>query len=100
MYSLPAGVLSLTLELALILWLNKASIVASSVAGAVLNVTVQNLVFCLVTDSMEYLSYLPYLSLTGIIGGLAVGFIVLFTVRKLKFNFINSISKKEKNFEH
>ena len=100
MYSLPAGVLSLTLELALILWLNKASIIASSVAGAVLNVTVQNLVFCLVTDSMEYLSYLPYLSLTGIIGGLAVGFIVLFTVRKLKFNFINSISKKEKNFEH
>lgn len=100
MYSLPAGILSLTLELALILWINKVSIVASSVAGAIINVTIQNTVFCLVTDSVEYLAYLPYLSLTGIVGGLAVGFIVLLAVKKLKFNFINTNSEKENNLEH
>ena len=99
-YSLPAGLISLTLELALFLWINKASIVASSIAGAVVNVTIQNLVFCLVTDSAEYLSYLPYLSLTGVIGGLAVGFIVLLTVKKLKFNFLNTNSDKENNLEY
>jgi heptaprenyl diphosphate synthase len=99
-YSLPAGLISLTLELALFLWINKASIVASSIAGAVVNVTIQNLVFCLVTDSAEYLSYLPYLSLTGVIGGLAVGFIVLLTVKKLKFNFLNTNSDEENNLEY
>lgn len=102
MYSLPAGLISLTVELALFLWLKKASIIATSVAGATINVTIQNVVFCFVTSSTEYLSFLPYLSLIGIIGGLAVGFIILLILNKINFGFIidKQTYKQEKNCEH
>lgn len=83
MYSLPAGVLSLTIEILLLKATPRFSIIAVSVLGAVINTTIQNTVFCLITGSTEFFIYLPYLALIGIIGGLAVGFIVFFTIKAL-----------------
>ena len=102
MYSLPAGLISLTFELALFLWLKRTSIIATSVCGATINVTIQNVVFCLVTQSTEYLVFLPYLSLIGIIGGLAVGFLVYLAIDKINYNFVfnKEFYKQENQSEH
>ena len=84
-YSLPAGLIALTLELILLHFMS-VSVVATSVLGAVINTTVQNLTFCLVTNAVEYLIYLPYLGLIGAVGGVAVGLIVYLVVKKLPKN--------------
>ena len=73
MYSLPAGLLALGLEIVLTFYVKKVSIVAISISGAVINITSQNLIFCLVTNTAEYLFYLPYLALIGVISGIIVG---------------------------
>ena len=83
MYSLPAGIISLSIQCVLLFVVKKVSIIASSIAGAVINVTVQNFIFCLVTDAFEYLFYLPYLALISVLSGLTVGFAVYLTVKKL-----------------
>ena len=83
MYSLPSGLIALSVELILIYFTNKISIVAISVFGAVINTTVQNLVFCLVAQSTEYLSYLPYLAVIGVLAGIIVGFTVHLAVKKI-----------------
>lgn len=80
-YALPAGLVSLALETLLFYLIKGISIVSISVAGAVINITVQNLVFCLVTKTTEYLTYLPYLSLIAILGGVVVGLSVNFITK-------------------
>lgn len=101
LYSLPAGILSLSIELLLIFLVKRVSIVATSIAGATLNITVQNLVFCLITGYQEYLSYLPYLSLIGIGSGLIVGLVTHLIIKKVNFNFLNKdiIKTQENNIE-
>ena len=81
MYSLPAGLISLSVELVIIFYIKNTSIISASIVGAVINSTIQNVVFCLVTDTVSYLVYLPYLSLIGVISGLVVGFIVYLLVK-------------------
>lgn len=83
LYALPAGVISLTVEALLLYAVKNISIPAASVCGAVINTTVQNIVFCLVTQTVEYLSYIPYLALIGVISGLIVGFAVYLSVKNL-----------------
>lgn len=82
MYSLPAGVVALGAEILLAYYIN-SSLIAASVAGAVLNSTVQNVVFCLISRMQSYLVYLPYLALISVIAGLAVGFALTLTIKKL-----------------
>lgn len=80
-YSLPAGVIALTAETIIVYLIKKTSIIATSIVGAIFNVIVQNIVFCLVTGAAEYLCYLPYLSLIGIFSGLTVG-VAVFLLNK------------------
>lgn len=88
MYSLPAGIISLSLELLLLTFIKKVSLVSVSVAGSVINVTIQNTVFCLVTGVTEYLGYLPYLSLISVISGLIIGFTVYIVIKKVSVPFL------------
>ncbi len=88
MYSLPAGVISLTLEVLLLYFTKKTSLLAISVLGSVANITIQNATFCLITNAIEYMCYLPYLSLIGVISGLAVGFIVYLSLKFLPLNLL------------
>lgn len=83
LYSLPAGAIALTVELIIIYIIRKTSVVAVSVAGAVINTTVQNVIFCLITGAAEYLAYLPYLALISVVSGLFVGFAVYLALRYL-----------------
>lgn len=81
MYSLPAGVVSLTIELILLKFSRNFSVVAISTFGSVINVLAQNVTFCLVTSTAEYLCYSPYLAILGIVSGILVGFAVFLIIR-------------------
>ncbi|MBQ9514423.1 MAG: Gx transporter family protein [Clostridia bacterium] len=73
LYSFPAGIIALSVEIPLIKKTKAFSLLAVSVVGSLLNLTVQTTVFCLITKSFEYFSYLPYLALIGAISGAIVG---------------------------
>ncbi len=103
MYSLPAGIIALTLQILLLNLTDKLSLVSISVLGAVANNLIQNSVFCLVTNTVEFFVYFPYLALIGIISGLLVGFTVFLLVKKLppfitekKFDYKTTTSKEDK----
>lgn len=82
-YALPAGLVSLTLEIVLIrFFIGKLSIVSVSLAGAVVFNAVQLIVASLIVG----VSLMPYLSVmlfASTIAGLAVGFIAYFTLKYL-----------------
>lgn len=82
MYSLPAGLVALTLEILIIYFVKNTSIICASIFGSVINSCVQNVVFCLVTNTTSYLVYLPYLALISVVTGLIVGFIVYLIVKR------------------
>ena len=65
----------------------KTSLTAISVTAATLHNIVQNLVFCLVTETPEALIYLPYLALTGAVAGVIVGLAAYLTVKALPKNY-------------
>ncbi len=88
LYSLPAGIIALTLELTAILYFRNVGIIAASVLGSVINITVQNAVFCLVTKTTEYFIYSPYLALIGTFTGAIVGLIVHITLKKIPYGFL------------
>lgn len=96
-YALPSGLVSLTVELILLFVVKKFSIIACSIFGACINSTLQNLTFCLITGYAEYLCYLPYLALIGVIGGFIVGLIVYLLVRKINFSFLSTRVDKNIN---
>lgn len=82
MYSLSAGVVSVLVSSLLVeLAYPKVSIVAISVVSAIMHNVAQNVVFCLVSNTPEMFSYLPWLALLGILAGLIVGFAVWFILR-------------------
>ena len=81
-YSLPAGIISLSVEIILIYLVKKVSVLSVSIAGAVINSTVQNLIFCLITGVNEFLFYLPYLALISVVSGLIVGLCVYLIIKK------------------
>ncbi len=81
LYSLPAGLISLSVEYLLLRFAKKISLPGVSVCGAVINSAVQNLVFCLITNTLSYLIYLPYLALIAVLSGLTVGFTVYLIIK-------------------
>ena len=82
-YSLPAGLIALSIETVLLIFTKDISVVAISVAGAVINSLMQTVTFALVTNSIYMFSYLPYLLLIGTGSGVIVGLLVFFTVKTM-----------------
>ena len=80
-YSLPAGIVALTIELLALKFCRKISIICISVCGAVINSLIQNATFCIITATPEFLYYLPYLSLFSVLGGITVGFAVFLIIK-------------------
>ncbi len=82
MYSLPSGVIALTVEILIVYFIPKVSVIATSVVGSVINTLCQNLIFCLVTGSAEYIYYSPYLAVIAIFTGTAIGLITYLIIKK------------------
>lgn len=85
-YSFPAGLIALLLEIVLLFFIKKVSIISTSISGAIINITIQNIIFCFVTKTVDYLYYLPYLTIIGLVSGLIVGLTVYF-IYKIIPNF-------------
>ena len=84
MYSLTAGVVSVIASSVLVeLVYPKVSIVAISIVSAVLHNLTQNVVFCLVSNTPQMFSYMPWLALLGVLAGIIVGFAVWFILRMI-----------------
>lgn len=98
LYSLPAGVIAYTAEMLIILFAPKISLIAASVLGGTVNACLQNVAFCLITATPEYIIYIPYLALIGIAGGAIVGTAVFLTVKRLPEKIFYS-NHKEQNIE-
>ena len=92
LYSLPSGLIALTVEIILLKFNKKFGLIAISVFGAILNLVVQNIVFCLITGVMEYLAYSPYLSLIGILSGAIIGGIVYLIYKKTPNSVLEKIT--------
>lgn len=90
-YSLPAGIISLSLEVTLMYFVSKLSILAISTLGGIVNILTQNVMFCIITNVTQYLIYLPYLALIGSLAGVFVGFCVYLIVRFAPKSIINKI---------
>ena len=84
MYSLSSGVVSVVTSSVLVeLVYPKVSIVSISIVSAVLHNLTQNIVFCLVSNTPEMFSYMPWLALLGVLAGIIVGFAVWFILRMI-----------------
>ncbi len=82
LYSLTAGIVSVAVSSVLVQFVYpKISIVAISVVSAIMHNVTQNVVFCLVSNTPEMFSYIPWLALLGILAGVIVGFAVWFILR-------------------
>lgn len=81
-YSLTAGIVSVAVSSVLVQFAYpRVSIVAISVVSAIMHNVTQNVVFCLVSNTPEMFSYMPWLALLGILAGMIVGFAVWFILR-------------------
>ena len=85
-YSLPAGMIALAFEI-LLIYKIKTSLICASITGAVVNSVGQNFVFCLTAETTEYFIYLPYLALIACFAGLAIGFALYITLKKIPDKF-------------
>ena len=93
LYSLPAGAVALTIELLALFITDRVSLPAISIVGAVISNAVQNVVFCLITGVWDYMTYLPYLTLLGVLSGAVVGFAVYLVVKILPQSVHDRINK-------
>lgn len=72
------------------------SLPAVSVTAAVVHNLVQNIVFVLVTHTVQMLFYLPYLALAGVISGACVGLIAYLLVQKIPLSLYERVCKSNR----
>ena len=94
-YSFPSGVIALGIEILLFEKTKNISIVTVSTLGSLVNVFVQNIVFCLVTSTFEYIAFFPYLKLISTFSGITVGLTVYFLIKKIPNNMFFTTIKEE-----
>lgn len=83
-YSIVAGIISVLVEIILIYTLYpRISLLAVSVAGAVLHNLTQNIIYMLVSGSAYVMSYSPYLVIVGTVSGLIVGAAAYLIIKKV-----------------
>lgn len=92
MYSLTAGMVSVLVSSLLVEFVYpKVSIVAVSVVSAVMHNLTQNIVFCLVSNTPEMFSYMPWLAVLGVVAGIIVGFAVWLILRTVPLRTFASV---------
>ena len=93
MYSMTAGLVSVVVSIVLVEFVYpRVSIVAISVVAAVMHNLTQNVVFCLVSNTPEMFSYMPWLALLGVVAGIIVGFAVWFILRAVPTRVFVAVS--------
>ena len=92
LYSMSAGIVSVLVSSLLVEFAYpRVSIVAISVVSAVIHNMTQNIVFCLISNTPEMFSYMPFLALIGVLAGIIVGFGVWFILRSIPVRTFASV---------
>ena len=92
MYSLTAGVVSVVISAFLVEFVYPhITIIAISIMSAICHNITQNVVFCLISNTPEMFSYMPWLALVGILAGLIVGFATNLILRALPSALVLSL---------
>lgn len=92
MYSLSAGLVSVVLTAFMVEYVfPKMSILAISIVSAVAHNLTQNLVFCLISQTPQMFSYMPYLALIGVLAGAIVGLAVYYILKIIKMKTFYSV---------
>jgi len=92
LYSMSAGIVSVLVSALLVQFVYpRVSIVAISVVSAVMHNLTQNVVFCLVSNTPQMFSYMPWLALLGVVAGLVVGFAVWLILRSIPVKIFASV---------
>lgn len=87
LYSFTGGVISLALSSVLMYVVYpRVSLMAVSIAAAVLHNIVQSAVYVFVTETALMLSFMPYMALIGILSGTIVGAVVEIIFKKVPAN--------------
>ncbi len=85
-FSLTAGVVSLLImSLLFYVVFPKISILSISIVGAVTHNLVQNLIFCLITQTPKLFVYMPYLAIMGVVSGSIVGLTSVLIIKKVNY---------------
>ena len=93
LYSFTGGVVSMAVSSILIYTTYpKVSVMAVSIAAAVLHNLTQNLIFVFLTGSTLMFGYMPYLALLGIFSGAVVGGITLTVFKGVPANVFEKIT--------
>ena len=93
LYSFTGGVVSMAVSSLLVYTAHpKISVMAVSVAAAVLHNITQNVVFVFLTGSALMFGYMPYLALLGIFSGAVVGGITLAVFKGVPVRVFNKIT--------
>ena len=92
LYSLPAGIISLTVGYLLIKQRKNLSIISISAAMGAIHNIVQNGVFALVQETLKVLLYAPYLALLGVISGIVTGLATFLIIKFLSPFVINKFN--------
>lgn len=102
LYSMSAGLVSVGVSSLLVEFVYpKVSIVAISVVSAVVHNLTQNVVYCLVSNTPQMFSYMPWLALLGVLAGVIVGFAVWFILRAVPLKtFAGLLSVTEQDFQN
>lgn len=100
LYSMSAGLVSVGVSSLLVEFVYpKVSIVAISVVSAVVHNLTQNVVYCLVSNTPQMFSYMPWLALLGVLAGVIVGFAVWLVLRTVPLKtFATLLDVSEKDF--
>ncbi len=98
MYSLPAGIASLAVEIVLFeLLVGKMSVAGISLVGAVVFNCMQLLMASIITG-VNLIALFPWLMLAGVLAGAFVGLLTYLLIKKLPYS-IFGISKRESNVQ-
>lgn len=93
-YSLPSGLLAVATEMLLSCRDKWFSVTAISVLAGVIHLLSQNVIFCLIYTSYEYLYFLPYFMLIGVLSGAVVGVIVSLALKYIPARIIECEKNK------
>ena len=93
LYSLTAGVTAAAAA-RLLLFLPRVSLLAVSVAQAVVHNLVQLSVYCALTQTLLLISYAPWLCLFGVLAGALVGGAAITTIRALPDSALQRIGAR------
>ena len=95
LYSLTGGIAAMAVSAVLVyIVYPRVSLMAVSIAAAVVHNIVQNLVYVAITATALMLAYMPYLALIGVLSGAVVGAVVLIIFKKVPYSAFARVAEE------